>query len=108
MSKSSHFRHRAILALPRLARWFERQKRVLPWRDSPTLYRVWISEIMLQQTQVATVVPYFERFVTKFPSVEALAAATLDDILFLWAGLGYYSRARNLHKEARMIVERGG
>ena len=77
-------------ALAQLVSWFERQKRILPWRDEPTLYRVWISEIMLQQTQVVTVVPYFERFTLRFPTVEALARAPLDDVLHAWAGLGYY------------------
>ena len=91
----------------KLDRWFERQKRVLPWRDEPTLYRVWISEIMLQQTQVITVIPYFERFVARFPTVGVLAAASLDDVLLHWAGLGYYSRARNIHRTAQMIVEQG-
>lgn len=90
-----------------LGAWFERQKRVLPWRDNPSLYRVWISEIMLQQTQVATVVPYFERFLERFPDVRALAEAPLDDVLLLWAGLGYYSRARNLHRAAQALAERG-
>ena len=95
-------------ALDGLAAWFERKKRVLPWRDEPSLYRVWISEIMLQQTQVVTVVPYFERFVARFPTVEALAKAPQEDVLAQWAGLGYYSRARNLHKAAGMIVAQGG
>ncbi len=95
-------------SLNHLGAWFERQKRVLPWRDEPTLYRVWISEIMLQQTQVITVIPYFERFVSRFPSVEALAEAPEEDVLLYWAGLGYYSRARNLHKAARQIVAAGG
>ncbi|MDR3608405.1 MAG: A/G-specific adenine glycosylase [Oligoflexia bacterium] len=90
-----------------LADWFERQKRVLPWRDEPSLYRVWISEIMLQQTQVVTVIPYFERFLKAFPSVEALAAAPEEDVLRAWAGLGYYSRARNLHRAAQRIVAAG-
>src|SRR4051812_15077612 len=87
-----------------LGAWFERQKRVLPWRDDPTPYRVWISEIMLQQTQVATVVPYFERFLARFPSVEVLARAGEEEVLLQWAGLGYYSRARNLHRAAHEIV----
>lgn len=95
-------------SLQRLGEWFDRQKRVLPWRDEPTLYRVWISEIMLQQTQVVTVIPYFERFVSRFPSVEALASAPEEDVLLHWAGLGYYSRARNIHKAARQIVAAGG
>ena len=90
-----------------LDRWFERQKRVLPWREDPSLYRVWISEIMLQQTQVITVIPYFEKFVARFPSVQILAAASLDDVLLHWAGLGYYSRARNIHRAAQMIVAIG-
>ncbi|MCM2279591.1 MAG: A/G-specific adenine glycosylase [Oligoflexia bacterium] len=90
-----------------LAAWFERQKRVLPWRDRPTVYRVWISEIMLQQTQVATVVPYFERFIRRFGSVEELAAASEAEVLEHWAGLGYYSRARNLLRAARLIAEAG-
>jgi A/G-specific adenine glycosylase len=94
-------------AAKNLAVWFERQKRVLPWRDSPTLYRVWISEIMLQQTQVATVIPYFERFLEKFPDVRTLAEAPEEEVMKQWAGLGYYSRARNLQKGARTIVALG-
>ena len=90
-----------------LASWFERQKRILPWRDDPSFYRVWISEIMLQQTQVITVVPYFERFLKKFPSVEKLAKAPLDEVLKQWAGLGYYSRARNIQRAAKKIVTEG-
>lgn len=97
-----------LKALKSLDRWFERQKRLLPWRDEPTLYRVWISEIMLQQTQVATVIPYFEKFMKRFPRVEDLAAAPVDEVLLMWAGLGYYSRARNLHRAAQTIVEHGG
>jgi A/G-specific adenine glycosylase len=93
--------------LLKLAHWFGRQKRVLPWRDEPSPYRVWISEIMLQQTQVITVVPYFERFIERFPSVHHLAAASLDEVLLAWAGLGYYSRARNLHAAAGRIVLAG-
>ena len=87
--------------------WFERQQRVLPWRDQPTLYRVWVSEIMLQQTQVITVVPYFERFIAKFPDVHALARATEAEVTAQWAGLGYYSRARNLRKGAIAIEAEG-
>jgi A/G-specific adenine glycosylase len=93
--------------LPQFGDWFERQKRVLPWRDEPTPYRVWISEIMLQQTQVATVVPYFEKFIARFPDVKRLARASVDDVMLHWAGLGYYSRARNIHRAAASIVERG-
>ena len=81
----------------------------LPWQRSADPYRVWISEIMLQQTQVATVIPYFERYVGRFPDIPALAAAPVDDVLHLWSGLGYYARARNLHKAAQIIVaDHGG
>jgi A/G-specific adenine glycosylase len=96
-----------LKGLPKLAKWFERKQRVLPWREQPTTYRVWISEIMLQQTQVITVIPYFEKFVSRFPTVESLAEAPLDDVLLHWAGLGYYSRARNIHKGAKLIVANG-
>ena len=95
------------IALNQLSVWFESQKRVLPWRNDPSPYRVWVSEIMLQQTQVITVVPYFEKFMQKFPSVEKLAKASEDEVMFLWAGLGYYSRARHLHRGAKMIVSQG-
>ncbi len=75
----------------------------LPWQKNPTPYRVWVSEIMLQQTQVATVIPYFQRFMARFPDVHALAAAPVDQVLHLWTGLGYYARARNLHKTAQQV-----
>jgi len=91
-----------------LVRWFERDHRFMPWRSDPSPYKVWISEIMLQQTQVVTVIPYFDRFVARFPSFAALAEADLQEVLKLWEGLGYYSRARNLHQAARAIVERYG
>ncbi len=91
--------------------WYDRHRRRLPWRAEPGQtadpYRVWLSEIMLQQTTVAAVIPYFDRFVSRFPTVQALAAASLDDVLPLWAGLGYYARARNLHACARMIAAMG-
>ena len=77
----------------------------LPWQQQVTPYRVWVSEIMLQQTQVATVIPYYERFMTSFADVQTLAAAPVDDVLHHWTGLGYYARARNLHKAAKQIVE---
>jgi A/G-specific adenine glycosylase len=94
---------------PKLLRWFARHGRHdLPWQRDPTPYRVWISEVMLQQTQVATVIPYFERFLRRFPDAAALAAAPLDEVLRLWAGLGYYARARNLHHAAREIVASHG
>lgn len=84
-----------------LLRWFdEHGRKDLPWQQNPTPYRVWVSEIMLQQTQVATVIPYYERFMQRFPTVLALADAPLDDVLHLWSGLGYYARARNLHRAA--------
>lgn len=93
-----------------LLAWFDGHGRKhLPWQQQITPYRVWISEIMLQQTQVATVIPYYERFMQRFPEVRALAAAADDEVLHLWTGLGYYARARNLLKAARLIVaEHGG
>ncbi len=90
---------------PRLLRWFRRAKRDLPWRRTGDPYRVWVAEIMLQQTQVDRVIPFYERFLEAFPGPRALAAAPLDDVLRLWSGLGYYSRARNLHAASRIIVE---
>lgn len=89
----------------RLLDWYRKHARPLPWRESADPYRVWISEIMLQQTTIAAVRPYFEEFQERFPTVQDLAAATESDVLRQWEGLGYYSRARNLHKAARMIVE---
>ena len=95
-----------------LLRWYDRHRRVLPWRaragERPDPYRVWLSEIMLQQTTVKAVVPYYARFLDRFPTVTQLAAAPLDDVLKLWAGLGYYARARNLHACAKAVVERHG
>jgi len=94
----------------RMLAWYDRHRRHLPWRAAPGVqadpYRVWLSEIMLQQTTVATVMGYFERFLARWPSVEALAAAPVDEVLQAWAGLGYYARARNLHACARAVVER--
>jgi A/G-specific adenine glycosylase len=91
----------------RLLAWHEQHGRKdLPWQHDRTPYRVWLSEIMLQQTQVATVRPYFERFTARYPDVSDLAAAELDEVLHLWTGLGYYARARNLHKAAGEIVAR--
>ena len=93
----------------RVLRWFDRHgRRHLPWQQDVSAYRVWVSEIMLQQTQVNTVIPYFERFMQCFPTVAALAAAPLDDVLHHWSGLGYYARARNLHRAAQQICERHG
>lgn len=93
----------------RILDWFERHGRKhLPWQQNPTPYRVWISEIMLQQTQVATVIPYYEVFMQRFPTLEALADAPVDDVLAHWSGLGYYARARNLHKAAKQAQELNG
>ena len=86
--------------------WFDvHGRKNLPWQKNINPYRVWISEVMLQQTQVATVIPYFENFMARFPNVSDLASAETDDVLHLWSGLGYYSRARNLHKAAKMVME---
>ena len=88
-----------------LLRWYPHHGRHdLPWQRDVTPYRVWISEIMLQQTQVNTVIPYYERFMQRYPDVETLAAADLDEVLHYWSGLGYYSRARNLHRTAQIIT----
>ena len=89
-----------------LARWFAAHGRLLPWRSDPSPYAVLVSEFMLQQTQVATVVPYFTRWMRRFPTLGELAAASEDEVLQLWQGLGYYSRARNLHRAARTVLER--
>jgi A/G-specific adenine glycosylase len=89
-----------------LLSWFRREKRTLPWRDRRDPYRVWISEIMLQQTRVAAVIPYYETFLQRFPTIQSLAQARIESVLQSWAGLGYYSRARNLHQAAKQIVER--
>lgn len=102
---------------PQLAQWFGNQvnqwywqygRQHLPWQQQRSPYKVWISEIMLQQTQVSTVIPYFEKFMATFPTVQALAEAPLDEVLHLWTGLGYYARARNLHKAANLIVTEHG
>lgn len=88
--------------------WFDQYGRKdLPWQKDLTPYRVWLSETMLQQTQVATVIPYFNVFIEKFPDVASLANAPIDEVLHLWSGLGYYARARNLHKTAQLVDERG-
>src|SRR5580704_14324427 len=95
-----------------LLAWYDRHRRALPWRSLPgeptDPYRVWLSEIMLQQTTVVTVAPYFDRFVARWPDIRALAAASLDEVLHQWQGLGYYARARNLHACAGAVVERHG
>ncbi|MDH4037764.1 MAG: A/G-specific adenine glycosylase [Candidatus Krumholzibacteria bacterium] len=92
----------------KLLAWYRRSRRDLPWRRTRDAYHIWVSEVMLQQTQVATVVPFYERFVARFPDVASLARAPLDDVLKQWEGLGYYARARNLHAAAREVVNRFG
>jgi A/G-specific adenine glycosylase len=87
----------------RLLAWYRKGARDLPWRRTRDPYAIWVSEIMLQQTQIATVIPYYERWMKRFPTVKALARAPLDDVLKMWEGLGYYARARNLHKAAREV-----
>src|SRR4051812_3731720 len=89
-----------------LLSWFRRHARDLPWRKTTDSYGIWISEIMLQQTQVKTVVPYWERWMDELPTVQALAGARIDRVLKLWEGLGYYSRARNAQKAAKIIVSK--
>lgn len=87
--------------------WYEQYgRKTLPWQVEKTPYHVWLSEVMLQQTQVVTVIPYFERFIQHFPTIADLARSSIDDVLHLWTGLGYYARARNLHKAAQIIVEK--
>lgn len=94
--------------VPEILAWFKKNKRDMPWRRTKDPYRIWISEIMLQQTQVKTATPYYERWVREFPSVKILAEAPAEKILKLWEGLGYYTRARNIHKAAKLIVEKHG
>jgi len=91
-----------------LLSWYGRAGRDLPWRQTRDPYRIWVSEIMLQQTTVAAVIPYYKRFLQRFPDVQSLASAPLDEVITLWAGLGYYSRARNLHRTANTIMKQSG
>jgi A/G-specific adenine glycosylase len=91
-----------------LIQWYEKHKRELPWRDTKDAYKIWISEIILQQTRVNQGLDYYYRFIERFPEVQSLAAATEDEVLKYWQGLGYYSRARNLHKAAQQVVSRFG
>lgn len=90
-----------------LLAWYDTHRRSLPWRDTVTPYRTWISEVMLQQTRVDTVLPYFARFMARFPTVEDLAAAEADEVMSMWSGLGYYSRARNMHAAAKAVAALG-
>jgi A/G-specific adenine glycosylase len=99
--------HLAAVRGPLLG-WYDRNKRDLPWRRTRDPYAIWLSEVMLQQTQVSTVIPYWARFLARFPTALALASAPLDDVLAGWKGLGYYSRARNLHRAAQEVVARFG
>ncbi|OHD54900.1 MAG: hypothetical protein A2Y33_16140 [Spirochaetes bacterium GWF1_51_8] len=96
-----------LRAVTALAKWFEQNRRKMPWRDDPTPYHVLVSEFMLQQTQVASVIDYFTRFIKRFPSIEALARAPYDEVLKYWAGLGYYARAKSLHETAKRISRMG-
>src|SRR5215471_5678052 len=91
-----------------LLAWYARGHRALPWRETRDPYAIWVSEIMLQQTRAQAVIPYYQRFLERFPTVAALAAAREDDVLALWSGLGYYSRARNLRLAAQLIIAAGG
>ena len=91
-----------------LLRWYRRHRRDLPWRNIRDPYAIWVSEVMLQQTRVATVIPYYARFMERFPDPHSLARAPEDEVLSLWSGLGYYGRARALHRGARAVMERGG
>ena len=92
----------------KLLNWYKKSYRKLPWRETDNPYYVWISEVMLQQTQVETVKPYYEKFTQKFPTLKALAKVDLEKVLKVWEGLGYYSRARNLHKAAKMVAKESG
>lgn len=98
---------RAQALCDRLLKWFKQQQRDLPWRKTDDPYCIWVSEVMLTQTRVETVLEYYHRFIQTFPDIQSLAAATLDDVLKRWEGLGYYARARNLHRSARVLAERG-
>ena len=91
-----------------LLKWYSENARILPWRERPEPYRVWVSEIMLQQTRVEAVKPYYERFLSALPSVAALAEAPEEQLLKLWEGLGYYSRVRNLQKAAQKVMQEYG
>ena len=102
MLSPAEFQHQVL-------QWFDQHGRHdLPWQRDTTPYRVWVSEIMLQQTQVKTVIPYFERFMARFPTVDALATASEDEVLHLWTGLGYYARARNLLRCAQVVHDEHG
>src|SRR5271156_7234529 len=100
-----HLAGRALKTFQKqLLAWFRTHQRDLPWRRSRDPYRIWVAEVMLQQTRIAAVMPYYRRFLTRFPTAQSLAHAREPEVLKLWSGLGYYSRARNLHRAAKMIV----
>lgn len=99
---------RQLVAIRRLLAWYHANRRALPWRDSRDPYRIWVAEIMLQQTRIAAVLPYYERFLRRFPTVQTLSRARRSEVLKFWAGLGYYNRARNLHHAALEIVRHHG
>lgn len=97
--------HASVAIFSQVLDWYDKYgRKTLPRQIDKTPYKVWLSEVMLQQTQVATVIPYFERFMARFPTVTDLANAPLDEVLHLWTGLGYYARARNLHKAAQQVA----
>lgn len=97
--------HASVAIFSQVLDWYDKYgRKTLPWQIDKTPYKVWLSEVMLQQTQVATVIPYFERFMARFPTVTDLANAPLDEVLHLWTGLSYYARARNLHKAAQQVA----
>ncbi len=102
-----HWENLSLLREP-LLRWYDAHRRILPWREEPSPYRTWVSEIMLQQTRVSAVIPYFERFMAELPDVEALAAVSEERLFKLWEGLGYYSRARNLRRAAQLVTDEYG
>ena len=106
MTLTEQARRKRLTVRRSLLKWFDRNARDLPWRRSRDPYHVWVSEIMLQQTRVETVVPYFNRFIEKFPTVQELASGDPDDVLKLWEGLGYYSRAQKIHETSKIIVEK--
>jgi A/G-specific adenine glycosylase len=98
----------SLFSLNQLRDWFLQQKRSFPWRDSPNPYAVWVSEVMLQQTRASVVISYFKKWMNRFPTISSLSSASVEEVCKAWEGLGYYSRARNLHKGARQVMERGG
>ncbi|MCE2461339.1 MAG: A/G-specific adenine glycosylase [Pseudomonadales bacterium] len=108
MAEAYHSQAHVGFAARLLAWWDEHGRKDLPWQHPRTPYRVWVSEIMLQQTQVTTVIPYFRRFMTRFPDVHSLAGSDLDEVLHYWSGLGYYARARNLHRAALLVADELG